>query len=53
MFVPKAALQSNKKLLELLGVGGIDRGNQILQSTLERQELLESVVQQSVNRGLL
>lgn len=52
VFAPEAALQSDEELLELLGVSGVDGGNQILQRALERQELLERVAQQPVNRGL-
>lgn len=43
----EAALQAHVELLVLLGVGGVHRGDQVLQSPLERQQLLEGVVHQS------
>lgn len=47
MLGAKAALQAYVELLILLGVGGVHGGDQVLQSPLERQQLLEGVVHQS------
>lgn len=43
----EAALQTDVELLVLLGVGGVHRSDQVLQSPLERQQLLESIGHQS------
>lgn len=45
MLGAKAALQPDVEVLVLLGIGGVDRGYKILQSTLEGNELLEGIVQ--------
>lgn len=43
----EASLQADVELLVLLGVCGVHRGHQVLQSPLERQQLLEGIAHQS------
>lgn len=43
----EAPLQADEELLVLLGVGAVHRSHQVLQSPLERQQLLERVAHQS------
>lgn len=50
MLGAKAALQADEKLLVLLGVGAIHKGHQVLQSPLERQQLLKRIVHQPEER---
>lgn len=51
MLGAKAALQPDVEVLVLLGIGGVDGGYEILQSTLEGDELLEGVVQKPATEG--
>ncbi len=46
VFVAKAALQTDEELFVLLGISSIYWSHQIFQSTLERQELFKSIIQQ-------
>lgn len=47
----KAALQPDVEVLVLLGVGGINRGDEILQGTLEGDQLLKGVAQEPATQG--
>lgn len=47
----EAALQPDVEVLVLLGVGGINGGDKILQGTLEGDQLLKGVVQEPATQG--
>lgn len=51
MLGAEAALQPDVEVLVLLGIGGIDGGNEILQGALEGDQLLKGVAQEPATAG--
>lgn len=51
MLGAEAALQPDVKVLVLLGVGGINGGNEVLQGALEGDQLLKSIAQEPATEG--
>lgn len=47
----EAALQPNVEVLVLLGIGGINRGDKILQGSLEGDQLLKGIAQEPAREG--
>lgn len=51
MLGAEAALQPDVEVLVLLGIGGINGGDKILQGTLEGDQLLKGVAQEPATEG--